>query len=131
MRDPLTKRRRKTKRPASIQLFLYALLECKRSEAATLPATHAQETKKVFIFWKSRCITNQAPRRAPRHPRHRDKTNLQVDIRVKTLRTYAHLRRQPLEHLEAQLVNLSRLDRSPYRASRFMRMCAVVEPAPS
>lgn len=131
MRDLLTKRRWKTKRPAPIQLFLYALLECKRSEAATLPAPHAQETKKVFIFWKNRCITNQAPRRAPRHPRRRDKTNLQVDIRVQTLRTYAHFRRQPLEHLEAQLVNLSRLYRSPYRASRLMRMRAVVEPAPS
>lgn len=131
MRDPLTKRRWKTKRPASIQLFLYALLECKGSEAATQPAPHVQETKKVFIFWKNRCITDQTLRRASRHPRHRDKTNLQVDIRVQTLRTYAHLRRQPLEHLEAQLVNLSRLYRSPYRASRFMRMRAVVEPAPS
>lgn len=130
MRDSLTKRRWKTKRPASIQLFLYALLECKRSEAATQPAPHAQETKRVFIFGRA----DASPIKrvgASRHPRHRNKTNLQVDIRVKTLRTYAHFRRQPLEHLEAQLVNLSRLYRSPYRASRFMRMRAVVEPAPS
>lgn len=55
--------------------------------------------------------------------------SLQVNIWIKALGAHAHLFGKAVEHLKAQLVDFSRLNRSENRAPRLVRMRAIVEAA--